>query len=205
MCEVAGRAGSAGATGGWHIDKRRSPRRRDRQAGRFAISSPRRSSLVDMPAANHSCGAQVRTKPGRTVPNFPLGVRSIFPSPGRARTTAECRPGKTEWKAGGLTSANAESRAKARNTKPRGYVSSPLISFRPGTKILICALICEICEICVQALACAAETARAPGYLAAENPSSPDQPRLGLTHMRPSSQTLSEPARPKLRQIGRLP
>ena len=183
--------------------------REDRKAAEIAKQdAPRPLRLCDLLLS--ICQPRITPAVPKCAPNRGGPCRisrsaSIFPSPGRARTTAECRPGKTEWKAGGLTSANAESRAKARNTKPRGYVSSPLISFRPGTKILICALICEICEICVQALACAAETARAPGYLAAENPSSPDQPRLGLTHMRPSSQTLSEPARPKLRQIGRLP
>ena len=101
----------AGATGVWYIHKRSSPRRRDRQGRRFAISAAWRSSLVNIPDANNSCGACARTQTGRTC-RIPFGVRGIFRVPGAGGQLQNAGvSGTTEWKAVGLTSSNAERRA----------------------------------------------------------------------------------------------
>jgi hypothetical protein len=135
----------AGATGVWYIDKRRSPRRRDREASSLAISAAWRSSLVNISGANNSCGACARTQTGRTC-RIPPRRPQHFPCPGGGRTTAECRRVRHDGMEGGsLTSSNAESRAydgdvsaadlfrysgpgdrvpdSARNTAPGAYLS----------------------------------------------------------------------------------
>ena len=74
----------AGATGVWYIDKRRSPRRRDREASSLAISAAWRSSLVNIPDANVSCGACARTQTVRTC-RIPPSASAAFSMPrGRA-------------------------------------------------------------------------------------------------------------------------
>ena len=82
-CGITDRSSSsAGAAGVWYIDKRSSQRRRDRQAGRFAISASWRSSLVNIPDANDSCGARARTQTGRAVPNSASTPAAFFHLPG---------------------------------------------------------------------------------------------------------------------------
>ena len=121
-CDITDRSSSsAGATGVWYIDKRSSQRRRDRQVGRFAISASLRTSLVNIPDANNSCGARARTQTGRAVPNSASTPAAFFISRARANNCGmpACPARRME---GGLASSNAESRAEAdaRGRTPAG-------------------------------------------------------------------------------------
>jgi hypothetical protein len=70
------RSGTAGVVRVWYIDKRRPPRRRDREASYLAISASLRTSLVNIPDASSTCDARRAIRNATGVRAVPVAVRS---------------------------------------------------------------------------------------------------------------------------------